>query len=156
VIRNGRMVIQLPGDLLFDSGRDNLKPEGKEILRKVAAAIGNDLELRNRKFQVAGYTDNAKYPPNGRFKDNLGLSLAQARQVLLFLTATDRTKNDNSPDHENKGLEHKNWSAAGYGETDPQAGTVDAQTPEQMAKNRRVELILQPNIDEMLELSKDD
>jgi flagellar motor protein MotB len=51
------------------------------------------------------------------------------------------------------GLDSKHWSASGYGETDPQAGTVDRQTVEEMGKNRRVELVLQPNVEEMINLN---
>jgi chemotaxis protein MotB len=87
VVRNNRMVIQLPGDILFDSGKDELRAQGKEALMQVAEVIRNDKDLNARNFQVAGHTDDAKYPPGGPFHDNWGLSLARARQVLLFLIA---------------------------------------------------------------------
>ena len=77
VVRHNRMVIQLPGDVLFDSGKDELKESGKEVLLQVADVIRNDPTLSTRDFQVAGHTDNAKYPPQGPFKDNWGLSLAR-------------------------------------------------------------------------------
>jgi chemotaxis protein MotB len=47
------------------------------------------------------------------------------------------------------GLSPKRWSASGYGQTDPVAGN---DTPEGRAKNRRVELILMPDVEEMLDL----
>jgi chemotaxis protein MotB len=148
VVRENRMVIQLPGDILFDSGRDELKRQGKDVLLQVAEVIRNDKDLNARHFQVAGHTDNAKYPPGGPFRDNWGLSLARARQVLLFLiTPTDARRDPGG------GLSPDKWAASGYGETDPVAGTVEAQTPEQQQRNRRVELVLQPNVDEMLNLS---
>src|SRR5215212_8464523 len=56
-----------------------------EKLAQVAEVIRNDKDLNLRTFQVAGHTDNAKYPAGGPFKDNWLLSLARARQVLLFL-----------------------------------------------------------------------
>src|SRR5262249_16215242 len=56
-VRNNRMVIQLPGDVLFDSGRESLKKDGQEILGKVAEIIRNDPGLSSRVFQVAGHTD---------------------------------------------------------------------------------------------------
>jgi len=52
------------------------------------------------------------------------------------------------------GLDTKHWSASGFGETDPQAGTVDHQSNEEQGRNRRVELVLQPNVEEMLNISK--
>ena len=144
VVRNNRMVIQLPGDILFDSGKDELKQGGKDALMQVAEVIRNDKDLNTRNFQVAGHTDNAKYPAGGPFKDNWLLSLSRARQVLLFLVG---------PQPKEGGLNPKHWAAAGYGETDPQAGTVEQQTKDDMQKNRRVELVVQPNVEEMLNLN---
>ena len=154
VPRNNRLVIQLPGDILFDSGKDELKPQGKEVLGQVAEVIHNDPTLSTRNFQVAGHTDNAKYPPNGKFLDNWGLSLMRARQVLLFLTEpTGDAKAKDPKKRGGGGLDEKRWSACGFGDTDPQAGSVEHQTPEEQGKNRRVELVLQPNVEEMLNLS---
>jgi chemotaxis protein MotB len=150
VVRNNRMVIQLPGDVLFDSGKDELKQSGKDVLLQVADVIRADSTLSTRNFQVAGHTDNAKYPPTGPFKDNWGLSLSRARQVLLFLTAPTNAKDAKKG---GGGLSTKNFSASGFAETDPQAGNVDKQVADEMQKNRRVELVLQPNVEEMLNLS---
>lgn len=156
-VRNNRMVIQLPGDVLFDSGLDLLKPDGKRILKQVAEVINNDSTLKTRNFQVAGHTDSDEY--GGPFRDNWGLSLMRARQVVIFLTAPVTPKGPVIPTPPGKepipfggGLDQKNWSAAGYGMTDPAAGTVEKQSREEKAKNRRVELVLQPNVEEMLVL----
>jgi chemotaxis protein MotB len=139
-VRDNRMLIQLPGDVLFDSGQDSLKKEGIEILRQVADVVRADKDLNSREFQVAGHTD-AKPLAGGTFKDNWGLSAMRARSVLKFLT-----------DGGEKGgqLDPKNWSAAGYADTDPVA-TND--TDEGRRKNRRVELVVQPNVEEMLNLN---
>lgn len=152
VVRNNRMVIQLPGDVLFDSGKDELKPQGKEVLVQVADVIRSDSDLSKRNFQVAGHTDNAKYPPGGLFKDNWGLSLARSRQVLLFLISSKPAAKPGAK-AEGGGLDPKHWAASGYGETDPLAGTVEAQKADEQGKNRRVELVLQPNVEEMLNLN---
>ncbi len=148
VVRNNRMVIQLPGDVLFDSGKDQLKTQGKEVLAQVAEVIRNDSDLSKRNFQVAGHTDDQIYPAHGPFGDNWGLSLARARQVLLFLIGPSGGKKGSGG-----GLDPKHWAASGYGETDPQAGTVEHQTPDEMGHNRRVELVLQPNVEEMINLN---
>jgi chemotaxis protein MotB len=147
-VRNNRMVIQLPGDILFDSGKDTLKGEGKKILKQVADVIKGDSTLSTRNFQVAGHTDNAPY--NGAFQDNWGLSLARSRQVLLFLVAPDKPGKGDVPSGGN--LESVHWAASGYADLDPVSGTVQQQTNEDKAKNRRVELVLQPNVEEMLNL----
>src|ERR1700733_7038424 len=151
VVRNNRMVIQLPGDVLFDSGKDELKTSGKEVLGQVADVIRNDSDLSKRNFQVAGHTDNQKYPPGGPFHDNWGLSLARAREVLLFMITP--TPKGGKSGTGGGGLDEKHWAASGYGDTDPQAGTLERQVPDEMQKNRRVELVLQPNVEEMINLN---
>jgi chemotaxis protein MotB len=156
VVRNNRMVIQLPGDVLFDSGLDALKNEGKKILKQVADVVNSDATLKTRLFQVAGHTDFVEYAPTGVFRDNWGLSVARARQVVVFLTTPIEPKAGQPKPPagipNGGGLDPKNWSAAGYGKMDPIAGTVEKQTPEEMQKNRRVELVLQPSLEEMLNL----
>ncbi|MCL2823314.1 MAG: OmpA family protein [Polyangiaceae bacterium] len=138
-VRNNRMVISMPGDVLFDSGKVDLKKEGTDILAQVAAVIRSDAQLSARTFQVAGHTDNRPLG-GGPYKDNWGLSLMRARQVLIFLVG---------PIDNGGGLNATRWSAAGYGDTDPIVANV---TPEDMRRNRRVELIVLPNVEEMLDL----
>ncbi len=149
VVRNNRMVIQLPGDILFDSGKDSLKPDGKKILKQVADVISGDSTLSTRNFQVAGHTD--KEPYGGQYFDNWGLSVMRARQVVTFLVAPDKGA-DSRGLQTGGGLNPAHWAAAGYGQMDPVAGTVEQQTREEEQKNRRVELVLQPNVEEMLNL----
>ncbi len=139
-VRDNRMVIQLPGDVLFDSGKDKLRAEGEEILLQVAEVIRNDSDLRSREFQVAGHTDSRALS-GGMFRDNWGLSAMRARSVLVLLT-TPR-------DEEGGGLDPTKWSAAGYGDTDPVA---ENDTEEGRTKNRRVELVVQPDVAEMISL----
>jgi len=140
-VRDNRMLIQLPGDVLFDSGSDKLKPRGKEILTAVAAVIRGDADLSKREFQVAGHTDG-KPLKGGPFQDNWGLSAMRSRSVLAYLTAPEADGGG--------GLDPKNWSAAGYGSTDPVASN---DTDEGREKNRRVELVVMPNVEEMLNLN---
>ena len=140
-VRDNRMLIQLPGDVLFDSGSDELKERGKEILLAVAGVIRGDAELSKREFQVAGHTDS-KPLQGGRFKDNWGLSAMRARSVLKFLTG--------SAEENGGALPPANWSAAGYAETDPVANN---DTDDGRQKNRRVELVVLPNVEEMLNLN---
>lgn len=139
-VRDNRMLIQLPGDVLFDSGVDKLKPRGKEILTAVAAVIRGDADLSKREFQVAGHTDS-KPLKGGPYQDNWGLSAMRARSVLAFLSG---------PEESGGGLDPKNWSAAGYGDTDPVANN---DSDEGREKNRRVELVVMPNVEEMLNLN---
>jgi chemotaxis protein MotB len=140
VVRDNRMVIQLPGDVLFDSGEARLRHQGEEILAAIAEVIRNDPELARREFQVAGHTDSQplKREP---FKDNWGLSAMRARSVLVFLTEPT--------DKRGGGLDPSHLSAAGYADTDPVSNN---DTPEGRERNRRVELVVMPNVEEMLDL----
>jgi len=138
--RDNRMLIQLPGDVLFDSGSATLRKEGQDILGQIAEVIRSDAQLSDREFQVAGHTDS-KPLHGGPFKDNWGLSAMRARSVVAFLV---------KPVEEGGGgLNPVKWSAAGYGDTDPVAPN---DTPENRKKNRRVELVVQPDVEEMLNL----
>jgi chemotaxis protein MotB len=141
-IRRNRMVIRLPGDVLFASGQDELRDAGKKVLDAVADVIRNDQQLAKRYFQVAGHTDN-KPLKGGRFGDNWGLSVMRARQVLLYLIGPMGTKEGGG------GLDATRLHAAGYGETDPVVANADDNGRQQ---NRRVELVLMPDVEEMLDL----
>lgn len=139
-IRHNRMVIRLPGDVLYPSGSDKLKDEGKKVVATVADVIRKDAQLKKRYFQVAGHTDNIPLK-GGKFGDNWGLSAMRARTVLLFLIE--------SPESGGGGLDPKMLHAAGYGDIDP---VVANDTPDGRTQNRRVELVLLPDMEEMLDL----
>lgn len=138
-IRNNRMIISLPGDVLFASGRSKLTKQGEDVLAKVSSVIGADASLRARYYQVAGHTDN-KPLKGGVFGDNWGLSLMRARSVLLYMIDPETGK-----------MPINKWSASGYGETDPIANN-DSDVGRQ--KNRRCEIVVVPSAEEMLDLQK--
>jgi chemotaxis protein MotB len=142
-IRHNRMVISLPGDVLFASGQDTLREEGLSVLGAVAEVIRTDKQLSKRYFQVAGHTDDRPLRAGTRFGDNWGLSAMRARRVLLFLVSPVEGKEPGG------GLDPKRLHAAGYGETDPVA---DNTTDPGRQANRRVELVLMPDVEEMLDL----
>jgi chemotaxis protein MotB len=143
-VRNGLITIVMPGDVLFPAGKETLSKEGKEVLAKIAGVVKDNPDLAKRHFQVIGHTDNAPYA--GPFKDNVGLSVMRAREVYAFLT-TDPAKKK-----EGGGLEPMNLSAAGFGDLDPIAGTRAEQAPDQKKQNRRVEIAILPNADELMKL----
>lgn len=128
-LRDGRMVIQLSNDVLFDSGQTDIKPAGKDAIERVASAL---VTMDRRRFQVGGNTDNVPIH-NARFASNWELSTARALEVVKLLVA--------------KGVKATTVSAGGYGEFDPVAPN---DTAEGRAKNRRIEIALQPNIDELV------
>lgn len=136
-VRKNRMVIVLPSDVLFDSGKDKLKNKGKDALRSIAAILKNDPVLSARDFQVAGHTDD-KAVKGGAYADNMALSLMRARNVLSFLI-----------DPREGGLQKERFSASGYGDTDP---IVPNDSDESRQRNRRSELVIVPALNEMLDL----
>ncbi len=129
VVRDGRMVLRLSNDVLFDTGRTELKPAGKEALGAIAKVLAM---YPQRQFQVAGHTDDVPIH-NDRFASNWELSSGRALRVLHFLVE--------------KGVSPESLSAAGYGEVDPIATNASADGKK---KNRRTEITLQPTIDEMV------
>jgi chemotaxis protein MotB len=129
VLRDGRMVLRLSNDVLFDSGKADLKPAGKRSLAELAGVLAG---LSDRHFQVAGHTDNepVRLSP---FHSNWDLSSARALEVVAFLVSQK--------------VEPRALSAAGYGEFDP-VDTNDSK--DGRSHNRRTEITLQPKIDEIV------
>jgi chemotaxis protein MotB len=127
-IRENRMIVRLGDKILFDPGKTDLKPEGKDALKQVTEVLKG---LQNRNFQIAGHTDNAPMK-SAKFRSNWDLSTARAVEVLNFMISA--------------GMEPKRVSAAGYAETSPVAAN---DTPDNKAKNRRIEITLVPNLDDL-------
>lgn len=128
-VRNGRMLVDLPSSVLFASGSADLQDAGKPALTEVAAVLK---EFPGRQFLVAGHTDNVPIVKTTQFKDNWDLSSARALTVTKFMIE--------------KGIKPKTIAAAGYGEYDPVGNNANDQGKQ---ANRRIEIILLPNIAEM-------
>jgi chemotaxis protein MotB len=128
IIRDGRMVIQLESDVLFDSGKTNIKPDGQTALAKLAPVLAG---ITDRKYLVTGFTDDVPIHTQ-RFPSNWELSTARAVEVVKFLVAS--------------GLKPQQVAAAGYSEFDP---VVANDAPEHRAQNRRIEIVLQPNLSDL-------
>lgn len=128
VVRRGRMIIALPTDILFDSGRTEVKPIGKAALARVAQVLST---VPDRDFLVAGHTDNVPIKTE-LFPSNWELSTRRAVEVVHYLIA--------------QGMKPTVLAAAGYGEFDPIAAN---DTAEHRTQNRRIEIVLQPNIGDL-------
>ncbi len=131
-IRNGKLMLELPSAILFPSGKASLSDDGKATLAEVAAVL---TDIRKREFQVAGHTDDVPIS-SARFPSNWELSTARAVSVVKFL--------------QNEGMKPKNLSAAGYSEYMPAASN---KSEGGRAQNRRIEIVLMPNLDELPDLS---
>ena len=97
-IVRGRMVIQLPQDILFQSGSAALAAEGRQTLQEVGGVL---TELADRSFQVEGHTDDVPIA-TPRFPSNWELSSGRAMSVIAVLL--------------DSGVSPSNLSGAGYGE----------------------------------------
>ncbi len=131
IVRN-RMVVELPEGILFASGDATLKRTGHDTLTEVAKVLAS---LDGRNFQVAGHTDNLPIR-TARFPSNWDLSTSRAVNVTHFLIA--------------QGVAPNRISAAGYADTEPVASNDTAEGRQQ---NRRIEIVLLPNLDELPDLS---
>ena len=131
-IVRGKMVIELPEAVLFPSGSAKLKKDGVRVLAELGPVLAS---LKDRMFQVGGHTDN-KPIRTARFPSNWELSGARAIDVTKLLVEY--------------GVPATRVSAAAYADTQPVA---DNETKEGRALNRRIEIALQPNLDELPDLS---
>lgn len=126
VIERGRLVIKLPQDVLFESGRAELGPEGRAALVQVAQVIAS---LGDRTFQVEGHTDNVPIQ-TARFPSNWELASARALAVVHLFVET--------------GVRPDRVSAASYSEFQPQRSN---DTPDERAFNRRIEIVMVPDLE---------
>ncbi|HET6610667.1 MAG TPA: OmpA family protein [Kofleriaceae bacterium] len=129
--RNGQMVLNLPSEVLFPSGRARLSKGGEAALKAVLDVL---LQFKDRRFMVAGHTDNRAIHTK-RFSDNWALSTARAVSVVEAMVTA--------------GFDPTKLAAAGYGEHSPVASN---DTKEGRTKNRRIEIILVPNLSELPDL----
>jgi chemotaxis protein MotB len=123
------MIMKLPAGILFASGRADLSKDGQGTLTEVATILK---EFADRKFLIAGHTDNVPLPGHGRYKDNWELSTARALTVVHVLVTA--------------GMKAQNVIPAGMGEYDPVASDASADGRQ---RNRRIEIILLPAITEL-------
>jgi len=127
--RAGKLVISTPNDVLFASGHTELKPAGKESLVELARVI---VTVQGRQFQVAGHhrqrPDSASH-----YASNWELSTARALEVVKLLVS--------------QGIASSR--ALGGGLRGIRSHS-NQDTPDGRGKNRRIEITLQPNLDELV------
>ncbi len=121
------LVITVVGDLLFDSGKAEIKPGAYPLLEKVSSILKNNMLKFN--VGIEGHTDNVPIQRSG-WKSNWELSTSRALSVLHYLV------ND-------QGISPERLSAIGYGEYRPVASN---ETKDGRKQNRRVEIVILPNV----------
>ncbi len=131
--RNGKIYISMENKLLFDSGSWHIKQNGRNAIKTIAniLSVNPDVEI-----MIEGHTDNVPYHGKGALVDNWDLSVKRATSVVRQLM-------------KNKHIDPKRLIPAGRSKYLPVA---DNSTPEGRAKNRRIEVILTPKLDEIMNL----
>ena len=133
VKRNGKVYISLEEDLLFASGKYDINSKGISALNKLANALETQKDLE---ILVEGHTDSIPFKGRGTLNDNWDLSVKRATSVVKVLLS-------------NSNLIASQFTAAGRAEFYPIANN---NTKEGRSANRRIEMILSPNLDDLYEL----
>jgi chemotaxis protein MotB len=131
--KNGKVYVSMENKLLFSSGSWSVGPEGKKAVVELGKVLADNPDIS---VLIEGHTDNVPYGGSGPISDNWDLSTKRATAIVNILS-------------ENRGINKKSLTAAGRGEFSPLA-TND--TAEGKAKNRRIEIILTPRLDEIADM----
>jgi len=131
--KDGKIYISMENKLLFDSGSWHVKQNGRDAIKTIAniLSINPDVEI-----MIEGHTDNVPYHGKNGIEDNWDLSVKRATSVVRQLM-------------KNKNIDPKRLIPAGRSKYLPVA---DNSTSQGRAKNRRIEVILTPRLDEIMNL----
>lgn len=131
--RDGKVYVSMENKLLFDSGSWAVNSRGREAVVQLGRVLAENKEIA---VLIEGHTDNVPYGGSGNIKDNWDLSTKRATAIVNILT-------------QNSGIPKDNLTAAGRGEYAPVAPNT---TSEGRSRNRRIEVILTPKLDEIAKL----
>lgn len=129
--KNGKVYVSMEAKLLFASGSTAVDPNGRKALVDLAKAIENEVDME---VIVEGHTDTDQLRATSIPRDNWELSVLRATEVVKIMTT-------------NSNIKPQILSAAGRSEYMP----IGADK----AKNRRIEIILQPDLGELYKLIND-
>ena len=131
--RNGKVYISMENKLLFESGSWFVGAQGKQAVKQLGNVLAENPEIS---VLIEGHTDNVPYKGNEQLSGNWDLSAKRATAIVNIL-------------RENEAINPENLTAAGRGEFAP---ITSNETTEGKAKNRRIEVILTPKLDEISKL----
>lgn len=134
--RDGKVYVSMENKLLFQSGSWSVGTEGKKAVQQLGSVLGENPEIS---ILIEGHTDNDPYTGNGQLSGNWDLSTKRATAIVNIL-------------RDNNSINPENLTAAGRGEFAPIATN---NTAAGKAKNRRIEVILTPKLDEISKLLND-
>lgn len=131
--KGGKVYVSMDEKLLFQSGRWVVDNKGANAIRELSKVLATTKDVD---IVVEGHTDNVPFSGNGNIVDNWDLSVKRATSIVRILL-------------ENKDIDPAKVSASGRSEYCP----IDtADTKEARKANRRIEIILTPNLDELLKI----
>ena len=119
--------------LLFESGSWAVGSQGRRAVQQLGTVLADNPDIS---ILIEGHTDNVPYKGSGPLSGNWDLSTKRATAIVYIL-------------RENPSINPENLTAAGRGEYAPIASN---DTPEGRAKNRRIEVVLTPKLDEITKL----
>jgi chemotaxis protein MotB len=130
--RNGKVYVSMENKLLFQTGSWAVNDEGKKAVVLVGKVLSDNPDIS---VLIEGHTDNDKILGSigGGIENNWDLSTKRATAIVTILS-------------ENKGINKQNLTAAGRGEFAP---LMSNESAEGKAKNRRIEIVLTPKLDEI-------
>ena len=129
---NGKVYVSMEAQLLFPSGKTDINPDGKSAIIQLAKIIQDEKELN---IIVEGHTDSDKISSGGAIpRDNWELSVLRSTEVIKLIT-------------QNSSIDPAQLAASGRSEYHP----LDANDK---ARNRRIEIILEPNLKELYKIIK--
>lgn len=132
-VKNGKVYVSLAEQLLFGSGSINVDAKGVTALQQLAKAIKDQKDIQ---IMIEGHTDNVPISKKSQYmQDNWDLSVMRATSITKILTKA--------------GVSANQVTAAGKGEYSPLASNDNAQNKQ---KNRRTEIIITPNLDELFKI----
>ncbi|PKH66878.1 cell envelope biogenesis protein OmpA [Flavobacterium sp. ALD4] len=131
--KNGKVYVSMENKLLFNSGSWAVGSEGKKAVVELGKVLGDNPDIS---VLIEGHTDDDRFSASGPIADNWDLSTKRATAIVAILS-------------ENNNINKQNLTAAGRGEFSPLASNA---TAEGKAKNRRIEIILTPRLDEIAEM----
>ena len=131
--RDGKVYVSMENKLLFRSGSWAVGAEGKKAIRQLGNVLGENPDIA---VLIEGHTDNVPFSSGGQVANNWDLSTKRATAIISILS-------------ENKNINLENLTAAGRSEYAPIATN---ETSEGKAKNRRIEVVLTPKLDEISKL----
>ncbi|MAE14736.1 MAG: cell envelope biogenesis protein OmpA [Crocinitomicaceae bacterium] len=127
--KDGKVYISMDAKLLFASGSTKVDSEGIKALKELAKVLEDQKDLE---ILVEGHTDTDKMRSNSHPVDNWELSVLRATSVVKIML-------------ENSKMDPTTVSASGRSQFIP----IDI---ENKAKNRRIEVVLIPKLDELFEI----